>query len=204
MDDDTCDLPAGAFGAWLAEALAAIGGSGESDVPCGECTACCRSAQFIHIAPDERDALAHIPTALLFPAPGAPRGHMLMGYDEQGRCPMLVDDRCTIYAHRPHTCRVYDCRVFAAAGIDADGPAVAEQARRWRFEHPTELDDVLHAAVRSAAEFVRDRSGDLPREAVPATATQAAVAAVRTHRLFLRGGEPTPAEVAAAITHRPR
>jgi len=103
---------AGRFGPWLAGMHEALDGTADSDVPCGTCTACCHAAQFIHIAPDETDTLAHIPPALLFPAPRAPKGHVLMGYDRDGRCPMLVGDRCSIYAHRPRTCRTYDCSVF--------------------------------------------------------------------------------------------
>src|SRR5689334_12051664 len=108
----------------------ALAGEGASDVPCGACTACCTASQFVHIGPDEADALAHIPAELLFPAPGLPRGHVLLGYDEHGRCPMLVDDGCSIYAHRPQTCRTYDCRVLPAAGVaaDEDQPGVARQA----------------------------------------------------------------------------
>lgn len=58
---------------------AALRGEGEADVPCGSCTACCTASQFVHIEPDEADALAHIPRQLLFPAPRLPRGHVLMG-----------------------------------------------------------------------------------------------------------------------------
>ncbi len=128
-------LPAGELSSWFAGMQAALRGDGESDVPCGSCTACCRSAQFVHIEPDETDALAHVPAALRFPAPGRPKGHVVLGYDEHGRCPMLGEHGCTIYAHRPRTCRTYDCRVFTATGIapDPNQPAVAERARRWRF-----------------------------------------------------------------------
>ena len=31
---------------------------------------------------------------------------------------MLVDGRCSIYEHRPRTCRTYDCRIFTATGLD--------------------------------------------------------------------------------------
>ena len=48
-----------------------------------------------------------------------PKGNMLLGYDENGHCPMLIDDKCSIYEHRPITCRSYDCRIFPAAGIVA-------------------------------------------------------------------------------------
>ena len=89
-------------------------------MPCNGCTACCTSSQFVHIGPDETDTLAHIPAELLFPAPLRPRGHVLMGYDERGHCPMLIDNRCSIYEHRPQTCRTYDCRVFPAAGVELE------------------------------------------------------------------------------------
>src|SRR5690349_11565351 len=113
---------------------AALAGTAESDVPCGSCTACCRSSQFVHIAPDERETLAVIPKELLFPAPRLPRGHVLLGYDERGHCPMLVAGGCSIYENRPRACRAYDCRVFAATGVTpSDQPAVVERVRQWRF-----------------------------------------------------------------------
>ena len=99
-------LDAGAFSTWVEGVLGAIGGRSDSDVPCGDCTGCCTSSQFVHIAPDELDTLRHIPPELLFPAPGAPRGHRLLGYDARGHCPMLADGKCTIYHHRPRTCRI--------------------------------------------------------------------------------------------------
>jgi Fe-S-cluster containining protein len=147
------ELPAGGFSSWLAEVRVAIRGQGETDVACGTCTACCASAQFVHVAPDEVDALAHIPKALRFPAPGLPKGHVLLGYDERGRCPMLTDAGCSIYEHRPRTCRTYDCRVFEAAGLDVgdEKPLIAQRARRWRFDHPTPEDRGDHDAVRRAA-----------------------------------------------------
>jgi hypothetical protein len=145
------ELPAGPFSAWLAEVRAAIAGEGETDVACGTCTACCASSQFVHVEPDEVDALRHIPKALRFPAPGLPKGHVLLGYDERGRCPMLTDAGCSIYEHRPRTCRTYDCRVFEAAGIAADKPLIAVRARRWRFDHPTPADEAAHDGVRQAA-----------------------------------------------------
>jgi Fe-S-cluster containining protein len=144
-------LPAGDFSAWLSDMQAALRGEQDADVPCGTCTACCTSSQFVHIEPDETDALAHIPRAMLFPAPGLPRGHVLLGYDERGHCPMLVDGRCSVYEHRPRTCRTYDCRVFPAAGLEPDQPAIAERARRWRFGYPAAADRTRHEAVKAAA-----------------------------------------------------
>jgi Fe-S-cluster containining protein len=111
------DLAAGDFGAWVVQMQQALRGEQESDVPCNGCTACCSSSQFVHIGPDETDTLAHIPSGLLFPAPRLPRGHMVLGYDEHGRCPMLADNGCSIYEHRPITCRTYDCRIFPASDV---------------------------------------------------------------------------------------
>src|SRR3954468_21156823 len=133
---DPTPLAAGNFVAWLAEVQAAIAGDAAADVPCGDCTACCTSSQFVHIGPEEADTLTHIPAELLFPAPRMPRGHVLMGYDERGHCPMLIDGKCSIYEHRPRTCRTYDCRVFAASGIepdDDDKVLIRERVRRWQF-----------------------------------------------------------------------
>jgi Fe-S-cluster containining protein len=170
------ELDAGAFGDWLESMHRALRGEADADVPCAGCTACCTSAQFIHVDPDETDALAHIPRALLFPAPALPAGHLVMGYDERGACPMFVDGSCSIYAHRPRACRTYDCRVFAAAQVDpaGDGPAkqaVSERVVRWRFTYPTERDRDLHDAARAAA-----ASSGAPRSG---TATERAVIAVR-------------------------
>ena len=121
----------------------------EADVPCGTCVACCASGQFVHVGPDEADTLAHIPTALLF---DAPRGlGKLMGYDEQGRCPMLTDSGCSIYDHRPQTCRTYDCRIFEAAGVRADQPLIRERADRWRFDIADETEQARLDQVREHA-----------------------------------------------------
>ena len=149
--DDHID--AGPFSTWLQGLLDVLDGNCTSDVPCGTCTACCTSSQFVYIEPDEIDTLAHIPKGALAPAPGRPRGHMVMGYDARGHCPMLIDGKCSIYEHRPRTCRVYDCRVFAAAGVDPgdDKPDLQRQVPRWSFALLTERDRRDYESVRAAA-----------------------------------------------------
>jgi hypothetical protein len=198
MDDrkknDGPDLAAGGFSSWMIEIQGALRGEHGSDVPCGGCTACCTSSQFIHIGPDETDTLAHIPAELLFPAPRLPAGHVLLGYDEHGRCPMLIDNRCSIYEHRPRTCRTYDCRVFPAAGLDIDDDdqvLVARRARRWQFSFPTPDDRTQHDAVRAAATFLHEQTGLLPEAAVPTNTTQLAVLAIELHDVFLGRDEET-------------
>ena len=174
-------LAAGTFSEWLVDMQAALRGERSADVPCGDCTACCTSSQFIHIAPDEVETLAHIPVELLFPAPRLPRGNVVLGYDESGHCPMLIEGKCSIYEYRPRTCRTYDCRVFAAAGVEVDEDTkalIAERARRWRFEFPTDADRAQHVAVQATARSVRE----------PMSATQLAVRAVEIHVEFVDHG----------------
>ena len=182
-------LPAGDFSTWLGEIEGALRGDRGSDVPCGGCTACCTSSQFVHIAPDETDTLALVPAALLFPAPGLPDGHVLLGYDKRGHCPLLVDNRCTIYEHRPRTCRTYDCRVFPAADVEVDEgdkALIAQRVRRWRFSYEGESGEVRHAAVRAAATYLIEHPEVIPG-GVP-SATQLAVLAVEVHAAFLSPG----------------
>jgi Fe-S-cluster containining protein len=184
---DEPNLPAGDFSQWMQEITSAIRGERDSEVACDGCTACCTSSQFVHIEPDETDTLAHIPSALLFPAPRLPRGHRLLGYDERGHCPMLVEGKCSIYEHRPRTCRTYDCRVFPASGVDLDDPAkesIAQRARRWRFDVATDDDRTQQIAVRAAAAFLAAHPEVMP-DGAPLTATQRAVAAVEIHDAFL-------------------
>ena len=198
-------LSAGAFATWLSDMEAALRRERGSEVPCDGCTACCTSSQFVHIEPDETGALAHIPAELQFPAPRLPAGNVLLGYDEDGRCPMLIDGTCSIYEHRPRACRAYDCRVFPAAGVEPDAeaqPAIARRVRRWRFEHPTEADEVLHEAVRAAARFVRERRDLLPEGAVPPNAASHAVLAIAIHAAFLDGTEPSLDEVRVLLGRR--
>jgi hypothetical protein len=209
-------LPAGDFSDWLGGMARALRGDGGSDVPCGGCTGCCTSSQFIHIEPDETDTLARIPAELLFPAPRLPAGNVLLGYDHNGHCPMLVDGACSIYEQRPRTCRTYDCRVLPAAGVeldDEDKQPIARRARRWRFGYPGGADRIEHEAVRAAARFLREHEDRLADDVVPATATERAVLAVELHEAFLDHDdetgrtivvEPEPAAVTVLVRSRRR
>ena len=204
-DLDAVDhLSAGDFSNWLLAMQGALVGDNDAEVPCGSCTACCTSSQFIHIGPTEHDALAHIPPALLFPAPRMPRGHVLMGYDEHGHCPLLIDNLCSIYDHRPRTCRTYDCRVFPASGVELDEHekgAIAARVRRWKFDH-SPAGRQQHDAVEAAAGFLEVHAASLGEEVAPRTATHLAVAAVQVHALFVGGVEPEVSAVRVELSRR--
>ena len=182
------DLSTDGFSAWLHRTRQAQRTDEGASVPCGECKACCTSSYFIHIGPDESQTLAKIPKELVFPAPGLPKGHVLLGYDENGHCPMFIDNQCSIYADRPRTCRVYDCRIFPATGlrVGEDKQSIAQQARRWKFDIATPQDQERLAAVQAAAKFLKEHAKDFPPGFVPNNPTQQAVLAIKVYEVFLR------------------
>jgi Fe-S-cluster containining protein len=182
------DLPAGAFSAWLRLTRSALINGTDVAVPCGECTACCRSSYFIHIRPDEIATLKRIDKKLLFPAPGLPKGNVVLGYDQHGHCPMLVNNACSIYAQRPHTCRAYDCRIFIAAGIAAgedDKGLINQRIQRWQFSYPSQRDRDEHAAVQAAARFLQAHAAAFPDGVVPRNPPQLAIFAIKVYEVFL-------------------
>lgn len=198
-------LDAGPFGPWLEHTLAAFDGRVDADVPCGSCAACCSSGQFVHIEPDEVEALARVPAALRFPAPGLPAGHVVLPHDDRGRCPMLGEHGCTIYEHRPRTCRIYDCRIFTAADVepDDDQPLIADRVRRWRFD-VADGDRSALDAVRLVARVLTDPRAH-PGGVVPRRAGQRAAMAVGLYEVAIDGArviEPTPEAVCVAISRR--
>ena len=195
---------AGPFGPWLQSMTAVLRGEPGAtvDVPCDGCTACCESSQFVLVGPDEHAARSMIPAGLLFPAPGAPEGFSVLPYDQHGRCPMLGETGCLIYEHRPRTCRAYDCRVLAAAGVDPGPgkPAIGRRVSEWRFQLDGPDDEVASDSVRSAAAFLAEHGTDLPGGNPPPT--QLAALAVEVHDLFLRGAPAAPSEVIVQIGRR--
>jgi Fe-S-cluster containining protein len=180
--------PAGDFSAWLGVTEATLrSGTGSADVPCGTCRGCCRSSMFIHIRPEETRTLKRIPRALLFPAPGLPKGHVLMGYDDQGQCPMLKGGNCSIYEDRPQTCRDYDCRIFAATGVAVDReaqPEIAQRVAEWAFTYDSKESRHEHEIVKKAAAFLQANRDLFPPGSLPNYPVQLAALAVRIFRAF--------------------
>ncbi len=161
--DLTASEAAGEFSAWLRRF---VSGPGDMQVPCGGCNACCRSRLFVHIGADESETLAAIPRALQFPAPGRP-GDVVLGYDESGACPMLVDGECSIYSRRPRACRAFDCRVFAAAGRGPADPhrrELLERASRWRFAYADADARAAHARLAARLADLDVPIDDLARQ----------------------------------------
>lgn len=204
----TTTIDAGSFGAWLAEFRASLRGQGGTNVPCGACVGCCVSSYAILVRPEDTRALAAIPASLLTRVPSLGEGVKAMGYLPDGRCPMLEAGKCSIYADRPQTCRDYDCRVFAAAGIDAGAskPIINQRVREWRFTYGTESERVTHGAVQAAAAFIREHHERFPEQRWPKNPSGIAVLAIKSHGVFLDEAvvPKSEEEVAAAITEATR
>ncbi len=197
-------VAAGPFGEWLAEVRASLRGESGTSVPCGDCVGCCVSSYFIPIRPQDTQAFSAIPPHLLVSAPGQPSGHAMMGYLDDGSCPMLHAGKCSIYGQRPQTCRDYDCRIFAAAGIDAGGAdkaVINKRVREWQFTYPSHTDQLAHIAVKSAATFIQNNKGSFPNGRAPTAATGIAVLAIKVYEVFLQGDSRSSSdeEIANAI-----
>lgn len=113
---------------------------------------------------------------------------MILGYDEQGHCPMLENGSCSIYDQRPRTCRSYDCRIFPATDLkltDQAKSAILEQTQRWKFTLDDSHDLEKQAAVQKAAIFIQDHVHLFPQGATPGTTTHIALMAIKVYELFL-------------------
>jgi Fe-S-cluster containining protein len=182
-------LYAGQFSLWLHRTRRMLAMGNGAKVPCGKCKGCCTSSYFIPIGPEETRTLKRIPKKLLFAAPFLPQGNMVLGYDEKGHCPMLIEGKCSIYDYRPLTCRNYDCRIFHAAGIAADDDGkspINNQVVRWKFSYLTKNDRIQHSAIKAAAKFISENAVFFPNGKVPDKALQLAILAIKVYELFLK------------------
>jgi Fe-S-cluster containining protein len=197
-------VAAGPFGVWLARARAALRGEAGNEVPCGDCGGCCTSSYYIPLRPRDVAVLEQVPAAFLTKTRDHPDAHWLMGYRADGHCPMYSGQGCSVYAMRPQTCRDYDCRVFAAAGIDAgksDKETINRRVRAWAFTYTDDAERAAHAAVRQAAAFLREHAAVFPNGFVPATPMGVAVLAIKVYTVFLSTAREVrpPACIAGAI-----
>jgi len=158
---------------------------------------------FIHIKPSEKKTIRRIPPELLFQAPWRPKGHLLLGYNEQGHCLMLVDNKCSIYDARPQSCRDYDCRVFAATGVAVDAtrqPEIAKRVAAWVFEHESAESREEEARLKSAAAFLCQNRDLFPPESIPYNPSEIALLAIGIYRAFPGDSKKTDAEIAHALS----
>ena len=202
-------VEAGDFGVWLAQVLASFRASAGTDVPCGSCRGCCTSSYFIHVRPSDRKTIGAVAKNLLVAAPGLPQGYKLIGFAANGSCALLKNGDCSIYSSRPQTCRDYDCRIFAAAGIDAGGAdkaTINQRVQEWQFSYATGRDQQIHNAIKTAASFIVKNRAAFPGGRAPARPSDIAVLAIKVHGVFLppEMRNQAPSEIAEAIIRESR
>jgi hypothetical protein len=203
MHEELQVFAAGRFGDWLERMRCSLWGDGGMDVPCGDCTGCCISGYSLQVRPTDVAARARIPPELLASSPGFGAGELTLPARPDGTCQMLRAGRCSIYADRPLTCLDYDCRVFAAAGIDAGGPdkaAINQRVRAWRFSYANDDERRTHDAVRATARFIREHPQAFAALGmpVPRGPMGIAVLAVKGFAAFKGAADSTSDEVALA------
>jgi hypothetical protein len=101
---------------------------------------------------------------------------------------------------------VYDCRIFAATGVDVtdDGkPHVAARVSKWRFAFATPMDEALERSMRRAAAFIQDHP-ECASGGAPLNASNRGVAAFAIASLFAGDATPSVDQVRAAIRGRLR
>ena len=186
MSAPASTLPAGDFLHWLQHFRASLLGNQGSDVPCGDCRGCCISGYSVQIRPHDTGARELIPAELLARVPGFAADELTLAARPDGTCPMLRDNECSIYESRPQTCRDYDCRVFAAAGISPDKVVIRQRVSQWRFSYPTELDRQAHEAVLATADFIRTKRNSFPNQRAPMGPSGISVLACESYSVFLQ------------------
>ena len=191
---------AGPFGEWLAAMRQVLRGERDADVPCGDCIGCCVSSYPIPLRPEDVRARAEVPEQYLLGTMAAGERWM-MGFREDGRCPFMIGRQCGIYAERPQTCRDYDCRIYAAAGLlpDGDRTVIEQRVREWEFSFTSDAERTDAEAVHRAAQFIRAHATLFPAGMRAGSATAAAVLAVKVYPLFLTDQTAEPAQLASSV-----
>jgi Fe-S-cluster containining protein len=179
-------LAAGRFSDWLRAIRASLAGGPGMEVACGDCVGCCTSSYFIKVRAHETRALQRIGESNL-EADILPDGSRLMGFAPNGHCHMFVDGGCSIYSDRPETCRTYDCRVYAAAGIEAgEGrTTINERIASWEFEIADDQERAMHRAVCAAASYLRQHPVRFPNGRIPSRPAEIAVLAIKSYEVFI-------------------
>ena len=129
-------------------------------------------------------------------------GNAVLGYRDDGCCPLPNAGDCSIYASRPATCRIFDCRVLAAAGLRMDGrwaERINQRIERWVFSFATGEDRRRFDAVRQAATFIRTNASAFPGGRIPTSPGDLAVLAIKVAEVFLSSPAMAPRDIVQAI-----
>ncbi len=182
-------VAAGDLGRWVADMAAVLRGTAGAEVPCGACVGCCSSRWPVALRDGDAAAAAKFPPQSIVAPANAPTGLRYAVPLEDGRCTMLCGKQCSIYPIRPQTCRDFDCRLFAATGIDAAGedkPLINERIQAWRFSYASPADEERHEALRAAARFLQKALLHPGSPRLPSSPVAIAGLAFKAHPVFLQ------------------
>lgn len=158
---------------------------GSVAVPCGDCSACCR-------------AFANIPLGTLDDASlyrtRDHHGAVVLERHDDGSCIYLVNNQCSIYDRRPHTCRTFDCRIFypltTKEATSFGGKTVRDlhHVAHQRFRMDLKEPDDFTFSARLKARFARISLSEI-REAGATSFMQAVLLSLssKAERLWRRG-----------------
>ena len=124
---------------YLKRALA----EGEVRIPCGDCSACCRSGVPIY-EDDGREVAKRA----------------------DGACVHLtVDGKCERHATRPEQCRLFTCTLMSIAGVVTDNSAMNAALARWEWDLSSAQDREFAEAARKkeAEKTIRENRADYSR-----------------------------------------
>lgn len=124
------------------------------DVPCNGCTACCRDPEFhVDLTVEETKRFPHVEM----------HGRFVLPRQVGGECINLIDGRCVVYADRPRTCRVYDCRYHLfGLPLAAECSIMREAVAQWEpFRLPTDEDKIAWAAIVVLVKMAAERDPGL-------------------------------------------
>jgi Fe-S-cluster containining protein len=155
------DKPSGSVTTFMRNFMRGVK-QGEVKVPCGSCTACCRSPHVL-VELDQAEA-EHCGGVW-----SEERARMVLPKKADGSCVYLVDDKCSIYSERPLMCRTYDCRHSLLGGkVWGGDPVMLEAYQQWApMTMPTVEDKAVLIATRLA--ILDDPASDFTQAMTKAT-----------------------------------
>ena len=114
-------------------------------------------------------------------------GNLGHGLRRAGSLPEFAGGGCSIYPHRPDTCRIYDCRIFTAAGMNAGAgrSTINERIAHWRFEYASDDARREHRAVDRCRQLPAPAPGAIPGGHIPSRPADIAVLAVKAYTVFM-------------------
>ncbi len=180
-------IDAGEFSIWLSDFRHSLLSHTPMDVPCGNCNACCISSMFVQIDDSETDTLCQISQDLFIKNAA---GAKILGHDHSGRCVMYSGEFCTIYKYRPLACRQFDCRIYAASGLNPIAQSkdkISQQVRQWSFSYDSNESRQKHQAVKRTAQFIQDFPEHFPGGRTPTEAIQIALVTIKSYKAILQG-----------------